>query len=287
MFNTFSELREGSLPVVYQPEGYPGTHSPGTSSPSPVFYGDFRFPYTQSTSMSVSSESDLTPRPATEQMRWTPRVPQEVHQPTNNTATGSPSARKHSGAPSTKLVLTLDPNDLKDAYDGAYYAELFRNFGFEVFIKGCARRNKLIVAFESTQEAMEALLMEDMVEYRLERYVDVKKSLFPPKASPRTPVFYCALHDLVLRSQRSVKSEQIGIITQGSKVLVNTIRGRRARLVTRTECGEGTEDLGWVSLRTAGADRVTLLRPLRRTMDGETVGKAHPYQQRPSILEEY
>jgi len=268
-FNTFSELREGSAPVLTSNETSP---TPG----SPPLYGDFHF---ATSCMSVSSESDQTPRTVTDQkqMKWASR---------NGWTSPVPTPRKHSGPPSTKLVLTLGRTDLKEGYDGAFYAEIFLNFGFEVFVKGCARRNKLIIGFTSTTEANRALRMQDMIDYRLERYVDVKKSLFPPKASPRTPVFYVALHDLVLRSQRSVKSEQIGIIAQNSKVLVNTIRGRRARLVTRTECGEGTEDLGWVSLRTAGADRMTLLRPLRRTMDSDDSDPNENSVYSPSLLEE-
>merc|ERR1719204_1631543 len=67
---------------------------------------------------------------------------------------------------------------------------------------------------------------------------------------PRNPMPYIALAKLQMKEQRSLQSAPSGIVTPGSRVLVNTIRGRRARLVER--CSDeslGTKNLGWVSLR--------------------------------------
>lgn len=213
--------------------------------------------------------------PTSQQQTPSPQGPLHAEQGTPLSGDGA-VRRRH--PPTAKLVITLPRHKVQVNVrpDREFYAEIFRKIGFEVFIKGCARRNKLIVGFENTDLANQAFLKQSEIGYKLERYVDVKKTLFPPKASPKTPVYHLALRDLVLRSQRSIKSEQIGIIDQGTKVLVNTVRGRRARLVTLTACGQGTEDLGWVSLKSATAEpspreglpprRIPLLRPLRMAM---------------------
>merc|ERR1719195_2007902 len=71
-----------------------------------------------------------------------------------------------------------------------------------------------------------------------------KKKLMP---RPKNPMPYHVLMTLKMKTGRSLQSTYIGHVTKDTVVWVNTVRGRRARIVEKTETG--TKNLGWVSLR--------------------------------------
>merc|ERR1719245_1194670 len=71
-----------------------------------------------------------------------------------------------------------------------------------------------------------------------------KKKLMP---RPKNPMPYHVLMTLKMKTGRSLQSTYIGHVTKDTVVWVNTVRGRRARIVDKTETG--TKNLGWVSLR--------------------------------------
>jgi len=71
-----------------------------------------------------------------------------------------------------------------------------------------------------------------------------KKKLMP---RPKNPMQYHVLMTLKMKTGRSLQSTYIGHVTKDTVVWVNTVRGRRARIVEKTETG--TKNLGWVSLR--------------------------------------
>merc|ERR1719266_1534426 len=71
-----------------------------------------------------------------------------------------------------------------------------------------------------------------------------KKKLMP---RPKNPMQYRVLMTLKMKSGRSLQSSYVGHVNKDTVVWVNTVRGRRARIVEKTETG--TKNLGWVSLR--------------------------------------
>jgi len=72
-----------------------------------------------------------------------------------------------------------------------------------------------------------------------------KKNKIMPR--PKNPMQYRVLMTLKMKSGRSLQSSYVGHVNKDTVVWVNTVRGRRARIVEKTETG--TKNLGWVSLR--------------------------------------
>lgn len=105
---------------------------------------------------------------------------------------------------------------------------------------------KFIVVFENTHEANRALSMRDEIGYELAPYTEAPKKK-GPRPTPSKPLRYKVLHHARMRSGKSMKSEVMGFVRKGEVYWVNQIKGKRARLIERTE--EGDVNLGWVSLR--------------------------------------
>jgi len=68
---------------------------------------------------------------------------------------------------------------------------------------------------------------------------------YPPHPCSGNPILFKALKSLVIRKEKSLRSPNLGILEMGETVLVNQVKGRRARLIKRME---DTQTWGWVSL---------------------------------------
>lgn len=101
-----------------------------------------------------------------------------------------------------------------------------------------------------------------------------KKKLMP---RPKSPMEYKVLRTVLMRVGRSLQSSKLQRVRAGSVVLVNTVRGRRARLVKRLSNGE-TQNVGWVSLRTEQGD------PLLVQLD-EELGTYQHYPSQIAVME--
>jgi len=82
-----------------------------------------------------------------------------------------------------------------------------------------------------------------LVEMNAKGFKLVKKR--PPRPSPRCPVMFKALACLWVRRGKALSAEIIDEVKKGDHVIVNQVKGRRARLMSV----EG-ENLGWVSVHT-------------------------------------
>jgi len=102
-----------------------------------------------------------------------------------------------------------------------------------------------------------------------------KKKLMP---RPKNPMQYHVLMTLKMKTGRSLQSTYIGHVTKDTVVWVNTVRGRRARIVEKTETG--TKNLGWVSLRLDDG-RVLLVQECEYKADPN----AYPVRNTPTALE--
>jgi hypothetical protein len=83
-----------------------------------------------------------------------------------------------------------------------------------------------------------------------------KKSL---RARPDNPVRYKVLREAKIRFGKSVRSDFVKIISKGSVVVINQIKGRSGRVVVPHPHGSFTK-VGWVTLYTH--DRQKLLEKL-------------------------
>jgi len=104
---------------------------------------------------------------------------------------------------------------------------------------------KFIVRFQSEAEANRALSLKEELGYDLSDYTESRKK--GPRPTPSNPQQYMVLHHARMRSGKSMKSQVLGFVEKGEVFWVNQIKGKRARLIKRTQ--EGDKNLGWVSLR--------------------------------------
>jgi len=106
--------------------------------------------------------------------------------------------------------------------------------------------NKFIVRFMSESEAQRALKIKDQLGYDLSDYTEFSRKK-GPRPTPSNPQKYMVLHQAQVRSGKSMKSKVLGNVKKGDVYWVNQVKGKRARLVERSESGD--HNIGWVSLR--------------------------------------
>jgi len=98
---------------------------------------------------------------------------------------------------------------------------------------------------DSSMQAEEAAKSPAPLQPKTTEVVVPKKNKIMPR--PKNPMQYRVLMTLKMKSGRSLQSSYVGHVNKDTVVWVNTVRGRRARIVEKTETG--TKNLGWVSLR--------------------------------------
>ena len=100
--------------------------------------------------------------------------------------------------------------------------------------------NSYVVLFPARKMAEKALAQANIIGYTM-----VKKRR--PRPSPRCPIMFKALSDLKIRSGKAFSRNVLGWVHKNELVMVNQVKGRRARLM----CMENGANLGWVSLHTS------------------------------------
>lgn len=134
-----------------------------------------------------------------------------------------------------ELVLTLRPNQCDNIL------ARFEEFGYTVKISHMKNKpNSYVVLFPSRKMAEKALAQANIIGYTL-----VKKRR--PRPSPRCPIMFKALSKLKIRSGKAFSRNVLGWVRKNDLVMVNQVKGRRARLLS----WENGANLGWVSLHTS------------------------------------
>lgn len=118
----------------------------------------------------------------------------------------------------------------------------FQKFNYTVkILPSESRPDSYIILFPGRTMAQKALLEANTIGYKL-----VKKR--PPRPSPKCPVMFKALQILQVRSGKALSAQVISRVKKGDFVIVNQVKGRRARLV-EVENGK-VLNVGWVSVHT-------------------------------------
>lgn len=165
-----------------------------------------------------------------------------------------------SGWRGRKLFLTLRPDQRLQARHLEHHIfqdeqiehirARFEKFNYTVKIfPSETRPDSYIIFFPGRTMAQKALGEAKAIGYKL-----VKKR--PPRPSPTCPVMFKALNFLMVRRGKALSADVIDQIEKGDYVIVNQVKGRRARLV-KTENGK-VFNFGWVSVHTV--DGVQLLQ---------------------------
>lgn len=82
-----------------------------------------------------------------------------------------------------------------------------------------------------------------------------KRKELTPRPSPKNPKTYKAISRVLVRAGRSLKSPQVTYLKEGSIVIVNQLKKRRARIVQPNKTGE-YERVGWVSTHSGDNERM-------------------------------
>jgi len=135
----------------------------------------------------------------------------------------------------SELVLTLRPEQCDDI------RSRFEQFDYTVKISPIENKpDSFVVMFPDRIMAEKALEEANKIGYKLRK----KRR---PRPSPRCPIMFKALHPLKIRSGKAFSRNVLGFVQKGDLVIVNQVKGRRARLMRV----DNMSNLGWVSLHTS------------------------------------
>jgi len=156
-----------------------------------------------------------------------------------------------SGWRGRKLFLTLTSAQIAEETQIEDIRSRFNEFNYTVkILPSESRPDSFIILFPGRTTAQRALVEMKAIGFKL-----VKKR--PPRPSPRCPVWFRALASLKIRRGKALSAEIIGQVKKGDHVIVNQVKGRRARLMSKTG-----ENRGWVSVHTIhGAQLLERLDP--------------------------
>jgi len=154
-------------------------------------------------------------------------------------------SRKNRASNVKKLVLTFQPGQMPEEGDIDRIRSWFIEKDAAVEVQPMLWANSYTIIFQDANVAQDVLH-----KFRKMGYMMAKK--FPPRPSPKSPIYYKTLESLIIRKGKAFSGPIMGSLEKGRTVLVNQIKGRRARLVKRSE-GSDTKWVtwGWVSLRSA------------------------------------
>jgi len=151
-----------------------------------------------------------------------------------------------------ELVLTLRPDQFDDDI-----LKRFDELNYTVQISPLKNKpGSWVVLFPDRMMADRALAESDIIGYKFAR----KRR---PRPSPRYPIMFKALHCLKIRSGKAFSRDVLGKVKKDDLVIVNQVKGRRARLVFVENAQIST--LGWVSLHTSNG--IQLLEQTDVTFD--------------------
>lgn len=140
-----------------------------------------------------------------------------------------------------KLILELKPEQI---IKGASAIDIINRrllqFGHVADIKPMeGRPNTYILSFPGSEMAQECFHQADEIGYKFEKK-------WPPRPSPSRPIRFKSLRCQQILSGKAFSGEHRGILKADVTVVVNQVKGRRARLV---EIAKGVvKNIGWVSV---------------------------------------
>jgi len=144
-----------------------------------------------------------------------------------------------SGWRGRKLFLTLRQDQVDQNIGIEDIRSRFQLFNYTVKILPSDRPSSFVILFPGRTTAQKALVQMSAIGFKL-----VKKR--PKRPSPKYPVMFRALSSLKIRRGKALSAEIIGEVKQGDDVMVNQVKGRRARLLSV----QNGENRGWVSVHT-------------------------------------
>jgi len=104
------------------------------------------------------------------------------------------------------------------------------NYNIEI-ITSMEKYNSYILVFDNEEKALKANAQFYLPKYR------------PRRPGPGNPVFYKVLSPVTVREGKSLKSKKVKVLEKNDIILVNQVKGRRARFIS-SQGGPG----GWVFL---------------------------------------
>jgi len=153
-----------------------------------------------------------------------------------------------------KLLLFLRQHEIdQDRCSLETIRSRFRELQIQVEVEpNESKPNTYTLVFPNYQQAEKILSRADEIGYKI-----TKK--YPPRPNPKRPLKYKSMADLVIRAGKSLSGDIVGKLKEGVIVMVNQVKGRRARLIRESKSGD-VETIGWVSLHEQ--DGVNLLKQL-------------------------
>jgi len=144
-----------------------------------------------------------------------------------------------------KLVLTFQPGQIPKEGDVDRIRSWFIEMDAAVEVQPMTWANSYTIVFQDPNVAQKVL-----VGFRKMGFMIAKK--FPPRPSPSCPIYYKTLESLIIRKGKAFSGTILGSLDKGRTVLVNQIKGRRARLIKqKNDTNKGWVTWGWVSLRSS------------------------------------
>jgi len=111
----------------------------------------------------------------------------------------------------------------------------FAKLGYNVEVRFGEKANSYILEFDDEEMALKANAQFKNLGYKLTRYR-------PRRPSPSKPVFYRVLSRATVRVGKSFKGKIVMTLEKDDIILVDQVKGRRARVIL------GGERVGWVSV---------------------------------------
>jgi len=134
-----------------------------------------------------------------------------------------------------KLLLLCNVHTLRDIN---VIRNRFLAFNFMVNVRPSGKN--YIIEFKNCMQAKQALQLAKKIRYRL---------VMRQRASPSTPVKYICLSRCTILIGKSLKGKIVGKLLKGDIVIVNQIKGRRARIIRVLKNGD-VSNVGWVTVTT-------------------------------------
>jgi len=151
-----------------------------------------------------------------------------------------------------KLLLVLGQNDVEQGFCSLQsIRNRFQELEIQVeVVPNENKHNTYTLVFPNYQRAEEILSRAKEIGYKM-----TKK--WPPRPNPKCPQKFQSMAKLEIRAGKSLRRNIVGYLKVGDIVMVNQVKGRRARLIRDSKNG-GVETRGWVSLHEQ--DGINLLK---------------------------
>jgi len=143
---------------------------------------------------------------------------------------------------SRSLILTILPEQKVPVGEIEQLKRRFAKFNYTVeIIPHNTKDDSYVVVFNDGEAVRKARAESAAIGYNFTKYRD-------PRPSPGNPVSFKTLSKLTVRAGKSFKSRKIKMLDKNAIVMVNQVKGCRARMISFQD----EKPVGWVSLISAG-----------------------------------